>query len=186
MHTEAELMLAVGRLEGKVDAILQMQRLHEEQIKNHEERLRELEHSRSFTMGMAAAIGAGGAAEAAAGGAAPGCQAGAQAQASIQARRLAAQPTTARPAARALVSGTPAGKGMRPGTAEDDAALIVAAGDGFGDRADEIGVVAAGVGVGAEIAHGVAGGQEHGFDGFFVGETGVVGTDGDGIGGHGD
>jgi hypothetical protein len=59
MHTEAELMLAVGRLEGKVDAILQMQRLHEEQIKNHEERLRELEHSRSFTMGMAAAIGAG-------------------------------------------------------------------------------------------------------------------------------
>jgi hypothetical protein len=59
MHTEAELMLAVGRLEGKVDAILQMQRLHEEQIKNHEERLRELEHSRSFTMGMAAAVGAG-------------------------------------------------------------------------------------------------------------------------------
>lgn len=59
MHTEAELMLAVGRLEGKVDVILQMQRLHEEQIKNHEERLRELEHSRSFTMGMAAAIGAG-------------------------------------------------------------------------------------------------------------------------------
>jgi hypothetical protein len=59
MHTEAELMLAVGRLEGKVDVILQMQRLHEEQLKNHEERLRELEHSRSFTMGMAAAIGAG-------------------------------------------------------------------------------------------------------------------------------
>jgi hypothetical protein len=59
MHTEAELMLAVGRLEGKVDVILQMQRLHEEQLKNHEERLRELEHSRSFTLGMAAAIGAG-------------------------------------------------------------------------------------------------------------------------------
>lgn len=59
MHTEAELMLAVGRLEGKVDVILQMQRLHEDQLKNHEERLRELEHSRSFTMGMAAAIGAG-------------------------------------------------------------------------------------------------------------------------------
>ena len=59
MHTEAELMLAVGRLEGKVDTLLQMQRLQEEQIKNHEERLRDLEHSRSFTMGMAAAIGAG-------------------------------------------------------------------------------------------------------------------------------
>jgi predicted transcriptional regulator YheO len=59
MHTEAELMLAVGRLEGKVDVILQMQRLHEEQLKNHEDRLRELEHSRSFSMGIAAAVGAG-------------------------------------------------------------------------------------------------------------------------------
>lgn len=58
-HTESELILAIGRLEGKVDAILQMQRIQEEQIKNHEERLRTLEHSRSFTMGMSAAIGAG-------------------------------------------------------------------------------------------------------------------------------
>ena len=56
MHDE--LFLALGRLEGKMDALLQMQRIQEEQIKNHEERLRELEHSRSFTLGMAAAIGA--------------------------------------------------------------------------------------------------------------------------------
>jgi hypothetical protein len=58
MHGESEMMLAIGRLEGKVDTLIQMQRIQEDQIKNHEERLRELEHSRSFTMGMAAAVGA--------------------------------------------------------------------------------------------------------------------------------
>jgi TolA-binding protein len=52
-------MLAIGRLEGKVDTLIQMQRMQEDQIKNHEERLRQLEHSRSFAMGMAAAVGAG-------------------------------------------------------------------------------------------------------------------------------
>jgi TolA-binding protein len=51
-------MLAIGRLEGKVDTLIQMQRMQEDQIKNHEERLRQLEHSRSFTMGLAAAVGA--------------------------------------------------------------------------------------------------------------------------------
>ena len=58
MHGESEMMLAIGRREGKVDTLIQMQRIQEDQIKNHEERLRELEHSRSFTMGMAAAVGA--------------------------------------------------------------------------------------------------------------------------------
>ena len=66
------------------------------------------------------------------------------------------------------------------GAAENDAALDFAAGHGFGDGADEIRVVAARFRVRAKIAHGVAGGQEHGFDGFFVGEASVVGTDGDG------
>jgi hypothetical protein len=58
-HPESEMMLAIGRLEGKVDTLIQMQRIQEDQIKNHEERLRELEHSKSFAMGWAAAIGAG-------------------------------------------------------------------------------------------------------------------------------
>ncbi|CAB4140937.1 hypothetical protein UFOVP401_29 [uncultured Caudovirales phage] len=58
LHNESEIMLAIGRLEGKVDTLIQMQRMQEDQIKNHEERLRQLEHSRSFTMGMAAAVGA--------------------------------------------------------------------------------------------------------------------------------
>jgi hypothetical protein len=57
MH-ESELLLAIGRLEGKMDALIQMQRTQEEQIKLHDERLRELEHSKSFLMGFAALAGA--------------------------------------------------------------------------------------------------------------------------------
>jgi hypothetical protein len=56
--SEAEVMLALGRLEGKMDAILQMQRIQEEQIKSHDQRIRDLEHSRSFILGMAALVGA--------------------------------------------------------------------------------------------------------------------------------
>ena len=57
-HGESEIMLAIGRLEGKVDTLIQLQRLQEEQIKNHEDRLRQLEHSKSYAMGIAAAVGA--------------------------------------------------------------------------------------------------------------------------------
>lgn len=35
MHDE--LLIAVGRLEGKMDALIQLQRIQEKQIKNHEE-----------------------------------------------------------------------------------------------------------------------------------------------------
>lgn len=56
MHDE--ILLSLGRLEGKVDALIQLQRIQEDQIKNHEERIRGLEHSKSFTMGWAAAVGA--------------------------------------------------------------------------------------------------------------------------------
>lgn len=58
MHHEPEVMLALGRLEGKMDAILQMQRIQEEQLKSHDERLRELEHSKSFLFGASALAGA--------------------------------------------------------------------------------------------------------------------------------
>lgn len=58
MHGESEMMLAIGRLEGKVDTLIQLQRIQEDQIKSHDERIRELEHSRSFIFGMAALIGA--------------------------------------------------------------------------------------------------------------------------------
>lgn len=57
-HAESEIMLAIGRLEGKIDSLIQLQRIQEEQIKNHEDRLRQLEHSKSYAMGIAAAVGA--------------------------------------------------------------------------------------------------------------------------------
>lgn len=56
-HDE-NLFLALGRLEGKVDSILALQKAQEEQIKSHDERLRALESSRSFIMGGAAIVGA--------------------------------------------------------------------------------------------------------------------------------
>ncbi len=68
--------------------------------------------------------------------------------------------------------------------AEYDAAFKFAARDGFGGGADIIGVVAGVGAMGAEIAYGMALGEEHGFDAFFVVITGVVRADGDGIGLH--
>jgi len=58
MNNDHELMIALGRLEGKMDALIQMQRIQEEQIKYHEERIRALEHYKSFAMGVAAFVGA--------------------------------------------------------------------------------------------------------------------------------
>lgn len=53
-----ELFLAIGRLEGKVDSILAQQSRQNDELKSHDNRIRALEHSKSFTMGWAAAIGA--------------------------------------------------------------------------------------------------------------------------------
>jgi hypothetical protein len=56
-HDE-NLFLALGRLEGKVDSLLALQKSQEEQLKGHDERIRTLESSRSFIMGGAAIVGA--------------------------------------------------------------------------------------------------------------------------------
>lgn len=53
-----ELFLAIGRLEGKVDSLLAQHARQSEELKEHDSRIRALEHSKSFTMGWAAAIGA--------------------------------------------------------------------------------------------------------------------------------
>lgn len=52
-----EILLAIGRLEGKVDAMLTMVRMQEEEIRRHDERIRELEHSKAFLMGISALAG---------------------------------------------------------------------------------------------------------------------------------
>ena len=56
-HDE-NLFLALGRLEGKVDSLLALQKSQEEQLNGHDERIRTLESSRSFIMGGAAIVGA--------------------------------------------------------------------------------------------------------------------------------
>ena len=53
-----ELLLALGRLEGKVDALITRQTLHDEELDRMDSRLRKLENSRSWLMGASAAIGA--------------------------------------------------------------------------------------------------------------------------------
>tara|TARA_R100000951_G_scaffold64886_1_gene54761 strand:- start:541 stop:738 length:198 start_codon:yes stop_codon:yes gene_type:complete len=52
-------MVALGRLEGKVESLLSMQRTHAEDIEKLDKRIRDLEHSKSWLMGAAAIIGAG-------------------------------------------------------------------------------------------------------------------------------
>lgn len=53
-----ELFLAIGRLEGKVDSLLAQHARQSDELKEHDERLRALEHTRGYVMGWSAAIGA--------------------------------------------------------------------------------------------------------------------------------
>jgi len=53
-----EILIAIGRLEGKVDSLLNMQRVQQEELRSHDERLRSLEHSRGAFLGAAALVGA--------------------------------------------------------------------------------------------------------------------------------
>ena len=52
-----EILVALGRLEGKVDALIARQAVHDEELDRHDKRLRELEQSKSWLLGMAAAAG---------------------------------------------------------------------------------------------------------------------------------
>ena len=53
-----EILLALGRLEGKVDSLITTQAVHNEELARHDKRLRDLEQSKSWVLGVAAAIGA--------------------------------------------------------------------------------------------------------------------------------
>mgnify|MGYP003116858775 CR=1 FL=1 len=54
---DKEILLALGRLEGKVDALITRQAVHDEELERHDSRLRKLEESKSWLLGAAAAIG---------------------------------------------------------------------------------------------------------------------------------
>ncbi len=53
-----ELLLALGRLEGKVDSLITSLAVHDEELQRLENRIRHLENSRSWMLGAAAVIGA--------------------------------------------------------------------------------------------------------------------------------
>jgi len=51
-----EVLIALGRLEGKVDAMMTSLRMQEQELKVLEGRIRELEQSRAWMLGAAAVI----------------------------------------------------------------------------------------------------------------------------------
>lgn len=51
-----EILLALGRLEGKVDAMMSALRAQEQELKVLDSRIRELEQSRAWMLGAAAVI----------------------------------------------------------------------------------------------------------------------------------
>ena len=53
-----EILMALGRLEGKVDSLITTQAVHNEELARHDKRLRELEQSKSWLLGAAATVGA--------------------------------------------------------------------------------------------------------------------------------
>ena len=53
-----EILVALGRLEGKVDALITRQSLIDEELSRHEKRIRSLEQSKSWVLGAAAMVGA--------------------------------------------------------------------------------------------------------------------------------
>ena len=53
-----EILVALGRLEGKVDALITRHALIDEQMGRQEKRIRTLEQSRSWILGAAAMVGA--------------------------------------------------------------------------------------------------------------------------------
>ena len=52
-----EILIALGRLEGKVDALITRQAVHDEALNRHDKRIRNLEQSRSWILGAAAVLG---------------------------------------------------------------------------------------------------------------------------------
>lgn len=58
MENSNQIMLALGRLEGKVDAMLTKQKSQDETLEKHDRRIRILEQSRSWLLGASAIIGA--------------------------------------------------------------------------------------------------------------------------------
>ena len=57
MSTQDDLLFAMGRLEGKVDALLSSIRKHDQELSQLETRLRQLEQYKFLTLGAAGVVG---------------------------------------------------------------------------------------------------------------------------------
>tara|TARA_Y100000310_G_scaffold149831_1_gene149209 strand:+ start:81 stop:287 length:207 start_codon:yes stop_codon:yes gene_type:complete len=57
MSNQDDLLFAMGRLEGKVDALLSSIRKHDQELSQLEVRLRQLEQYKFLTLGAAGVIG---------------------------------------------------------------------------------------------------------------------------------
>ena len=55
---DSDLMMALGRLEGKVDSLIQGQAAQGERLNAHDKRIRDLEQSKAWFYGVSAAFGA--------------------------------------------------------------------------------------------------------------------------------
>lgn len=58
MENRDQILIAVGRLEGKVDSLLHNQNRTEKDLDEHDARLSKLERSRAWLVGAGAATGA--------------------------------------------------------------------------------------------------------------------------------
>ena len=56
---DKEILLALGRLEGKVDALIAQHKAIASDLDRHDTRLRVLENSKAYLMGICAVIAAG-------------------------------------------------------------------------------------------------------------------------------
>ena len=58
MPNDHDVMLAIGRLEGKLDSLLQMRLQQQQEIKELDVRVRHLEHAKAIVIGGAGAVSA--------------------------------------------------------------------------------------------------------------------------------
>tara|TARA_R110002110_G_scaffold127581_1_gene306564 strand:- start:237 stop:455 length:219 start_codon:yes stop_codon:yes gene_type:complete len=58
MEDTRDILLALGRLEGKVESLIHLQRSHAEEMDRIDKRVRLLEQGRSALLGGAAVVGA--------------------------------------------------------------------------------------------------------------------------------
>ena len=55
--TQDNVLIAIGRLEGKVEALINMIQAHSSVLEEYDDRIRELEQGKAWLLGIAACLG---------------------------------------------------------------------------------------------------------------------------------